>query len=439
MDYGSGTALTKLQWEEMQFFKFRLSWFDDEEGAEMTYNNRQKLLQLLADLKLGYKKNSTVDIGKFPSVMSVGETFLAGVKYDFIQTINLPYNQTLGAVSPSSSNMSTSSFHREYPNQGNPVPCIDIGGKVKVIVPASKITDMLQYLKSLIPLKNMILFVNGYRDLTSVDGSEIASLSEYEDSNNKVAQSDLFNYWGGMDQLFCSRIGSKNLVYADGHHSVATSNHLSVSEFLRAQFSSAMDKFVCTSPTNPDICNYTSYSKTMEVPYLHTIKNIPGFYKRKANGVKAAQDFIEKVKTNVISCDKIHDTIDIVAHSMGYAYALGMIDKLKAEGYTMGRFYIIAAENACSGGTYWPWFNEVWQYGSNLGEEAPDPMYLQDGVAPQCACPNFVAAASANQGGKRIFIPKNWNPKGFVKSHSISNYQWIMNIGPNTGGYVKNR
>lgn len=30
-----------------------------------------------------------------------------------------------------------------------------------------------------------------------------------------------------------------------------------------------------------------------------------------------------------------------------------------------GRIYIIAPENACSGGANWAQFEEVWQYGSN--------------------------------------------------------------------------
>jgi len=127
------------------------------------------------------------------------------------------------------------------------------------------------------------------------------------------------------------------------------------------------------------------------------------------------------------------DTLDIVCHSMGYAYALGMIDVLK-DSVTFGRFYIIAPENAESGGTDWNVFTEVWQYGSDE-ETLKNTPKLQDGVAPQTKAKDLPK-------DRRVFIPYDV-PQGFLKSHSIGNYKWIFTkltpTGTNSAGYVKPR
>lgn len=167
---------------------------------------------------------------------------------------------------------------------------------------------------------------------------------------------------------------------------------------------------------------------------LNTKKNTIGFETRKNNGTIAASDLIKKINTGEISFDKQNEELDIVAHSMGFAYAQGMIEHLRKEGIKIKRYYIIAPENACSGGVDAGSFDEVWQYGSNLGEADQDPIWEQDGVAPQCA----VGGLSDNN---RVFIPKDWKPKGFVESHAISNYKWIFTkiIDPLAKGYVSKR
>lgn len=81
-------------------------------------------------------------------------------------------------------------------------------------------------------------------------------------------------------------------------------------------------------------------------------------------------------------------------------------------------------------------FQEVWQYGSNYDQPNPDPKWDQDGVAPQCECKNLGSLPSSK--GGRVFIPNDVK-KGFMESHTISNYNWIFNKGPNDKGYVKTR
>ena len=134
----------------------------------------------------------------------------------------------------------------------------------------------------------------------------------------------------------------------------------------------------------------------------------------------------------------IADTLDIVCHSMGYAYALGMIDYLKGK-VPFGRFYIIAPENAESGGTDWTMFTEVWQYGSDE-KQLKDKPWLQDGVAPQVSVPDIDNKGKNPKGG-RAYIPINLDgvPQGFISSHSIENYKWIFTRQINQPGYVTPR
>ena len=99
-------------------------------------------------------------------------------------------------------------------------------------------------------------------------------------------------------------------------------------------------------------------------------------------------------------------------------------------------FYILTPENACSGNPNWGWFKEVWQYGTN---ETLTPPYLQDGVAPQCECKNLGLLPSLNVKGGRAYIPDDYQPKGFLDSHTIKNYDWIFNKKSNETGYIKKR
>ena len=449
MDYNSGTQLVKEQWETIETGDFKLTWWDEEEDAAALTNKRQDLLKLLLAIKKGYKENATIDIGSYTSVMTIGKTYLNGIDYDDITTVIMPYVQTLGALTPNSNNITSSSFNGSYPYQGPNKPCIDIDGKIKIFVPANRIENMKVFLKSSVQLKNMLLFVNGYRDLSSFDGSTVSGFLEVENTNNTVNQADLFDYWSGIDQKFSLRIGTKNIVYADGHHSVATSNHGSVPRFLAAMRKSDNRRKFCANmnPSDDEVCNVSENDSPIDVDFIHSSPmNISGFNIRKTNGSIAGEDLVNKINNGTFDFDKNTDTLDIVAHSMGYAYSLGMIEKIKAAGIKLGRYYILAPENACSGGTDWKVFTEAWQYGSNLGEPNNDPMYLQDGVAPQCECANLSASngqINTANGSQiktgRVFIPMSVTTKGFVGSHSISNYGWIFNKQSTEDGYIKKR
>lgn len=117
---------------------------------------------------------------------------------------------------------------------------------------------------------------------------------------------------------------------------------------------------------------------------------------------------------------------------LGYAYALGFLEALRGQ-VVFGKIYIIAAENACADGMDWSQFEEVWQYGSNLDQEDADPVWQQDGIAPQCEVKNI---KSAKVGG-RVFLPSYIRKKDFVNSHMLKQYHWIIKkLEPGDLGYI---
>ena len=133
---------------------------------------------------------------------------------------------------------------------------------------------------------------------------------------------------------------------------------------------------------------------------------------------------------NSPACQQTIDTIDIVCHSMGYAYALGLIEEIKNK-VTFGKIYILAPENASADNVDWNLFEEVWQYGSN----SDDPLWEQDGIAPQTAVKG-IENLHADKGG-RLYFPVDWPLKNFIDSHQLYNYDWIFKrINKGEKGYI---
>jgi hypothetical protein len=158
--------------------------------------------------------------------------------------------------------------------------------------------------------------------------------------------------------------------------------------------------------------------------------NRRGFRERKENGRIAGKNLL--MMLNEIPNRSENDTIYMVAHSMGYAYALGMIEELRGQVH-FGGFYIIAPENASSGKVRTNEWQEVWQYGSRLNKDRKDPPCLQDGVAPQ-------SRAGGLSESSRAYFPRNWYWKqGFFDSHYIGHYTWIFDIPKGQPGYIEQR
>ena len=126
---------------------------------------------------------------------------------------------------------------------------------------------------------------------------------------------------------------------------------------------------------------------------------------------------------------------------MGFAYEHGddcgiKNNAIKAN-IKLSGYYILAPENGGAGTVNVGDWEQIWQYGSDLGQADADPMWEQDGVAPQTGVTGI--NANPTKGG-RAYIPKNQNiPKGFVESHSIVNYGWIFERSNGQPGYVTPR
>lgn len=289
------------------------------------------------------------------------------------------------------------------------------------------------------PAKRILLFVNGYRP-TSIGHSfeeNFADIKqkglEFPDSRNLVYTFDRYEYWrpwNAIDLKFQKRINPTETFYADGHFSVSTSNHRS------------LINFTTTSAAYPKRCSnkkkhhcYTSSSvknllgsRTVRTVTMHrTRPNKSGFRKRLNSGHIAGRNIYQML--NEVPNRSENDTLYIVAHSMGYAYALGIVEELRGK-IQFGSFYIIAPENASAGKVNISEWQDVWQYGSRFQKGRGDAPCLLDGVAPQVKAGGLTTK-------NRIYIPeKLYKKKGFFDSHFIGYYTWVLEIEKGRKGYV---
>jgi hypothetical protein len=280
---------------------------------------------------------------------------------------------------------------------------------------------------------NAILFVNGYR----------LGMPEKDDTDNNIVGHDRHDYWEDIDVSFVTRLKGSKLFYADGHMSISTSNHKNMANFYCSARScidtwpSSAAEFgikyadgaiaILSGKRWISLNITTTCIDSLGVVGLNTTPNVEGFNRRRAEGKIGGKNFVEQLWRASFAAG---DTLDIVCHSMGFAYALGMIEEIKAQmpRIKLGGFYIIAPENGCSGAVNPADCLEIWQYGSN---EVEDPFYLQDGVAPQCSVKGLDVT-------RRAYIPDDV-VKGFVSSHSIGNYKWIFTRNEKQEGYVTPR
>ena len=250
--------------------------------------------------------------------------------------------------------------------------------------------------------KRVLIFINGYR------GYE----REEHESDNLVTSKDRYHYWYKLDDRFIDTLKPTESYYLDGSLSVKTSNHRNTIRFVKSFY----------------FANHFVNRKDSLKRYhrLNVDPNPEGFYYRKDKGRIGGKALFLRLH------QQQKDTIDIVCHSMGYAYALGIIESLKGQ-VIFGNIYILSPENGCQDGADWTQFKQAWQYGSNLDQPNPDPIWEQDGIAPQCEVKGMIY--DAHHG--RAFIPKTWPKKNFVDSHMPYNYDWIFDrIKKGEAGYI---
>jgi len=273
-------------------------------------------------------------------------------------------------------------------------------------------------------------------------------------TDNSVRRVDYFDnfgkYWGGIDNQFKAVRKSDLVYYLDGHMSISTSNHLDMltfAESLRSSWCAYYPIGEITGAVNTLVNQFVKHPLAVAISNIanefcpnncyhsndcvqhSTNPNVPGFDQRKAQGYIAGGNLYARLAAENIAS---MDTIDIVCHSMGFAYAQGVIEALKELNVEagFGGYYIIAPENACSGEVNVNDWQQVWQYGSNENVSVT-PKWRQDGVAPQCPVGNI--------GTRRAYIPDDV-VQGFISSHSIGNYGWIFSkLNKDDRGYVTPR
>lgn len=303
-----------------------------------------------------------------------------------------------------------------------------------------EITDKLDLAD---PIKRILVLVNGYRP-TSLGSSFEDNFKdiqknglEFPNSKNQLYNFDRYEYWNPWNQMdvkFIERINPGEYYYADGHFSVATSNHRSLYNFTTT---SSVYPHRCKDPEKHTCMKSVSFWEMFGIATQyntyelhHTYPNRSGFNKRRENGRIAGRNLYQML--NELPNRSENDTLFIVAHSMGYAYSLGMLDELKGK-INLGEFYIIAPENASAGAINVRSWNKVWQYGDDFDKHKYTAPCLMDGIAPQVK----VAGLPAEN---RAFIPEeNYRKMGFFDSHFIGYYQWIFDIDKDETGYIKQR
>ena len=303
--------------------------------------------------------------------------------------------------------------------------------------------DLTSKLKLEDPPKRILIFVNGYRP-TSLGSTfeenfeDVRSNGlEFPNSLNRLFTEDRYNYWHPwrqIDDTFKIRINPTEYYYADGHHSVSTSNHRSLLNFST---NSSIYPKRCKNRSS-HTCYRTSTvgskifgsKKAKTFGLLATKSNKRGFAIRLKSGRIAGRNLYQML--NELPNSSANDTLYIIAHSMGFAYAQGMIQQLRGK-INFGGYYILAAENPAAGTVNLKEWKQVWQYGSNLHTVHQDPPCLQDGVAPQTSVKGLTEK-------QRIYIPRKlYNHKGYFDSHFIGWYNWILHIPKGKKGHIRQR
>lgn len=221
------------------------------------------------------------------------------------------------------------------------------------------------------------------------------------------------SYWYGYDDTIINRFLPVRPVYISGHHPLNTSPHRSKFRFAGSY---VVSRFV--------------WFRSKHGFGLNTKPNPEGFLTRYENGKICGKNFLQFAKDSLKS-DPRKDTLNIVCHSMGYAYILGFLTQVDSL-YNLGKILIIAPETPGFMGYDWNKFQEVWQYGSNLGNKKADVICMQDGIAPQGPVKNIENLAHGK--GGRVFVPKNAN-RGFIYSHHLNWFDWFYSIHPGDYGF----
>lgn len=284
------------------------------------------------------------------------------------------------------------------------------------------------------PPKRILLFVNGYRpvsaskDLEKVKDQILQKGLEHPDSKNLIYRLDNYAYWQNSAEIvqkFKARIEPDLILYADGHHSIQTSNHLNLLNFASK---AALYPKPCTGKKHrcytTKISDQTSIN-TLEL--LATKSNIQGFLTRFKAGKIAALNLLQEMSS--LGDYSKNDTLYVVSHSMGHAYFCGMASVLKKH-VQFANCYALAPENANAKRFDQKKWRRVFQYGTILYGKRRQAPCQQDGVAPQVKMSGISKA-------RQLGFPASYTAKlGYFSSHYVGYFDWIFNIQPEKPGYI---
>ena len=252
--------------------------------------------------------------------------------------------------------------------------------------------------------KQILIFINGYR------GPKFNKL----EVDSTMYTKDPTGYWYKYDDTITNRFKPIQTLYFSAHHPISSSVH-------KTKFNLA------TSYIFSRFCWISKKSRWV----LKNNYNPEGFELRFSNGIIAGQKVLDYIEKNFLdSTIKVH----IISHSMGYAYSLGLVSQIKTK-VKFGKMLAISPESGGFQGADWNLFDEVWQYGCNMGEKESDVIFYQDGIAPQQTLKGL-EKVSINKGG-RIYPPTSWpkKNKGFNRSHHLKWFQWFYNIKEEDRGF----
>jgi len=280
--------------------------------------------------------------------------------------------------------------------------------------------------------QRILLFVNGYRPVSAEQDPEKALQAinskglEHSRSKNLIYNSDVFGYW--PQEKFISvvkeRFTPNQTLFADGHHSVSTSNHGSLLKFVS---SAALYPQPCAGEHH---CSTTQITKQQEVrtySLLATVPNYNGFRKRYDAGKQAGRNLLQELAKN--GNDPKNDTLYTVSHSMGHAYFLGMASVLKGR-IQFGSYYAFSPENPKGKTIKTNNWSAVFQYGTKLYGAQRHAPCQQDGVAPQWRMSGLAPSA-------HIGFPKALKARlGYFSSHFVGYYNWVFDIPKGKHGYL---
>lgn len=286
------------------------------------------------------------------------------------------------------------------------------------------------------PPKRILLFVNGYRpvsaskDLEKVKDQILQKGLEHPDSKNLIYRSDRYAYWQNSAEIvqkFEARIEPDLILYADGHHSIQTSNHLNLLNFASK---AALYPKPCIGKKHRCYTTQVADQTSIRTYDLLAIKsNIQGFLTRFKAGKIAALNLLQEISS--LGDYSKNDTLYVVSHSMGHAYFCGMASVLKKH-LQFANYYALAPENANAKCFVQKNWRAVFQYGTILYGKRKHAPCQQDGVAPQVKMSGISKA-------QQIGFPTAFTTKlGYFSAHYVGYFDWIFKIKPKEPGYVSN-